>query len=60
MAFDNNYIEVYEKNEIFTPLSETADGLSRLDYFRIVIRMNEVESISFFDMDAYFSDFNPS
>lgn len=62
LTFDSNYIEVYEKNGIFTPDSEsvTADSLSRLDNFRIVIRMNEVESISFFDMDAYFSDFNPS
>lgn len=49
MVVDHNYFDVYHKNEI-------ADDLTSLSLFRVVIRMDEVESMSLFDI-AYFADF---
>lgn len=53
IIFDCNYLPVYQKYNISH--SEDEDGLS-LKYFRNVIRVSEIESISLFDM-KYFDDF---
>lgn len=50
MVIDHNYSSVYEKNNI---LDDNFEDLSR---FRVVIRLNEVESLSLFDA-AYYADF---
>ena len=62
IIFDSNYIKVYEKHygEIFS--NDSTNSLSpkdmqKLEEFRIVIRLSEIESISFFDLAYYFDDF---
>lgn len=63
MTLDDNYTTMYYKHGFIpsgTPIQETekshAAQLSALEQFRIVIRLNEVESLSFFDM-SYLDDF---
>lgn len=53
IIFDCNYLPVYQKYNISH--SENEDELN-LKYFRNVIRVSEIESISLFDM-KYFDDF---
>ena len=62
IIFDSNYIKAYEKHygEIFS--NDSTNSLSpkdmqKLEEFRIVIRLSEIESISFFDLAYYFDDF---
>lgn len=55
IIFDCNYLSVYQKHNISHSHSENEDKLS-LKYFRNVIRVTEIESISLFDM-KYFADF---
>lgn len=49
MYIDHNYYNVYEENEM-------ADDMSSLSLFQVVIRMDEVESLSLFDI-GYYKDF---
>ncbi|WP_311514653.1 hypothetical protein [Oligella urethralis] len=51
MIIDHNYHSIYQKKNIL----ET-DSFSKLSKFRVVIRLEELESLSFFDSD-YFVDF---
>ncbi|SPY08896.1 hypothetical protein RP300_02155 [Oligella urethralis] len=51
MIIDHNYHSIYQKKNIL----ET-DSFSKLSKFRVVIRLEELESLSFFDSD-YFADF---
>ncbi|EIJ72961.1 hypothetical protein E5Q53_10075 [Haemophilus parahaemolyticus] len=53
IIFDCNYLSVYQKYNISH--TESEDKLN-LKYFRNVIRVSEIESISLFDM-KYFDDF---
>lgn len=52
MRIDHNYFFVYEKNKILEP-----GNFVNLSKFRVVIRLDEVDSISLFDL-KYFSDFH--
>ncbi|AHG63172.1 hypothetical protein [Advenella mimigardefordensis] len=58
VEFDSNYIDVYQKNKIehFNTSGEPSNA--KLADFRCVIRLNEVESISLFDLQ-YYQDFRP-
>lgn len=61
MTLDDNYTTMYRKHGFIpsdTPTQGKSDAkwLSALEQFRIVIRLNEVESLSFFDM-GFYSDF---
>ena len=62
IIFDSNYIKVYEKHYGKTFSNNSINSLSpedmqKLEEFRIVIRLSEIESISFFDLAYYFDDF---
>ena len=62
IIFDSNYIKVYEKHygKIFSNDSThslSPEDMQKLEEFRIVIRLSEIESISFFDLAYYFDDF---
>lgn len=62
IIFDSNYIKVYEKHYGKTFSNHSIKSLSpenirKLEEFRIVIRLSEIESISFFDLTYYFDDF---
>lgn len=62
IVFDSNYIEVYEKRygKNFLDIlarSHSSNGMRNLEEFRIVIRVAEIESISFFDLNYYHDDF---
>lgn len=62
IVFDSNYIKVYEKHygEDFLNIlarSRSSKGMRNLEEFRIVIRVAEIESISFFDLNYYHDDF---
>ena len=62
IIFDSNYIKAYEKHygEIFSNDSTNSllpKDMQKLEEFRIVIRLSEIESISFFDLAYYFDDF---
>lgn len=60
LVLDSDYLAVYEKYGIYDEKTEeiSTEKVSKLEDFRLVIRLNEVESISFFETDYYFSDFN--
>lgn len=49
MVVDHSYFDVYHKNEI-------VNDFSSLSLFKVVIRMDEIESMSLFDI-SYFADF---
>lgn len=49
MYIDHNYYNVYKENKM-------TDDMSSLSLFQIVIRMDEVESLSLFDI-SYYEDF---
>lgn len=52
MVIDHNYISVYQKNKILEN-----KNFQLLTKFRIVLRLNEIESISLFDF-SYYDDFD--
>lgn len=54
IVLDHNYFSVYKKNNILE-----AANFKRLSKFRVVIRLDEVESLSLFDV-SYYSDFHGS
>lgn len=53
IEFDCNYIKVYQKNQILDVDNLSEQQMQNLDKFRLVIRMEEVESISLFDANYY-------
>lgn len=53
IVFDCNYINVYQKNNILDINNLSEKHMQNLDKFRLVIRMEEVESISLFDANYY-------
>ena len=58
ITFNHNYTDVYFKNQLIPTDSQLDEQCAKkLDAFRVVIRVEEIESISLFD-DRYFDDFN--
>lgn len=55
--FDCNYASVYEKYSLFSAENTNeSDRLMKIEDFRLAVRVNEIESVSFFDFHL-FDDF---
>lgn len=58
MALDHDYLSVYEKHSIYDRNNDSIE-IARLKDFRLIIRFAEIESLSLFETNYYFQDFNP-